>query len=107
MCRHPECPFFCPGSDSCDYILITGKSRRIPSDKCEKYRTGFTGEDRPLYAGFQPMGLSKRVIVKLEKTYRPGIEAKELSVKVGCNERWARAWLFRVHPESRSRYAAG
>ena len=102
MCRHVECPFYCVSSDSCDYMLTTGKPRGVPSDKCTKYKTGFTGDDRPLGSRYIPIGFREDTIAKFEKAYKPGMTATELARKANGTKSWALRWLRRAHPESES-----
>ena len=99
MCIHVECPFYCVSSDTCDYILLTGKMRGVPSDECTKYKTGFTGEDRPLSYKAKPKGFHKSIIHRLEAHYKPGITAIELAKASRLSKAWTLRWLRRVHPE--------
>ena len=103
MCTHLDCPFYCATTDTCDYILLTGKARGVKSEQCTKYRTGFSGDDKPLNSRLTPGSMSAKIIKRLEKSYYYGIEVKMLANKAGCSEVWARTWMYRVHPENAKR----
>ena len=107
MCSHIECPFYCYASDSCDYFLITGNRRPTPSKICQKYKTDFTGEDKPLSNRPIPSGINPEIIEKLKQKYVPGIDAKTLSIRADVDIHYSQRWLNRAHPEDSRFYRNG
>lgn len=101
MCTHLNCPFYCLASDSCDYLLVTGHCRPAPSNVCDKYKTDFTGEDRPLSFRALPGGVNEDVLLRLEAKFVPGIDSRTLSRLANVDSHYTQRWIRRVHPEER------
>ena len=99
MCSHLECPFYCIASDTCDYFVVTGNRRPTPSDVCEKYKTDFTGEDRPLSFRAVPGGINKDALLRMQKYYTPGMGAKALARLAHASDHYTQRWIRRAHPE--------
>ena len=100
MCKHYDCQYYSPNTESCDYILITGHSRGcLPTDDCDKHCTD-PKKMEVLTVRRKRRHVDHAGIRRLEKEYRPELETKELAVVARVDRDEALLWRRKVHPES-------
>jgi len=105
MCHKYGCVFYSPTSMTCDYFLITGKTRGCaPTDECEHYGLTLNGV-KPIYKGFKPRGVTQAKLDKLELAYQKyeskSNSVEELAKKAGMGKALMRGYVRKVHPESK------
>jgi len=104
MCRHYECYYYAPVSESCDYMLITGKRRPCPpTDDCECLCTEFDKMER-LHKYYKVRTVNFKGIEEMEKVYVPGMYAPVLASLANVSHQEALAWMRKVHPECTDTY---
>lgn len=100
MCKHFDCVFYAPITDTCDYMLIMGTPRGCAAtEDCEKFATNFSGL-RSIIAGYRPRQVNMVVMHKLKKAYTPDISSEELARKTGVSGNLALKWMKKTHPEN-------
>ena len=98
-CKHFDCICYSPTTDSCDYILIFGRRRGIPGDKCDLCLKGFDDEHRPIIKGYTPRYVNHGLLRKLEKAYSPDKTINDMAKKASVNADFVSRWVRKVHPE--------
>ena len=100
MCKHYGCEYYCPKSNTCDYMLITGERRGCPpTDDCNKYCTD-PAEVKAVVAGYIPRIVDWEAIHNMERVYVADMETKELARQAKVSVTEALFWTRKVHPES-------
>ena len=101
MCKHYDCYYYCPATETCDYCLIAGKLRGCkPTDDCEKYCTHVSQLEvmHPRY--YSPRVINKKGIRRMEQVYKDGMKTTVLAELANVSKQEALAWMVKVHPES-------
>lgn len=101
MCKHYECLYYVPDTESCDYLIISGRRRGcLPTDDCIRLCTN--PKDmviaRPRF--YHPRVVHKDQIERMAKEYQDGMDTKTLSEKAKVPQVEAYRWMCKVHPES-------
>ena len=100
MCKHFDCVFYSPTTETCDYMIIMGKPRGCsPTDDCERFATNFNGL-RSIIAGYRPRRVNMVTMHKLKKAYTPDMSSEELAKKAGVPINFASNWIKKTHPEN-------
>lgn len=104
MCHKFGCVFYSPTTMTCDYFIITGKTRGCPAtDDCNKYSL-VLGDERPLNKGFVPRRVTQEKLDYLERVYQEyAKKAKTLNEFCeisGVGTQLGTGYVRKVHPES-------
>ena len=98
MCKHYECVYYAPKTESCDYMLIMGTPRGCSPEECTKCRTNLDGV-KPIIRGYRPRKIDMAAIHRMEKAYKPFMSQEELASVAHVPENMACQWVRKVHPE--------
>ena len=103
-CKHFDCLYFSPQTETCDYILITGESRKCRSDKCDKY-TIDPKEINAASKGYKPRTVDRAALARLDKAYSKDKTMEDMAKESGVNLDLVSMWARKVHPECASKYS--
>lgn len=99
MCKHWDCVCYAPTTESCDYILIFGKSRGCkPTDDCPYYRTDFKGTS-PVRLPGQLRKVDMARVQRMKDAYNPKMFIEDLAKKAHVSEGVMLSWVKKEHPE--------
>lgn len=99
MCKHFDCIFYAPVTETCDYMLIAGHRRDCPAtDDCSHFATEL-GKEKILRKNFKPRVVDPESLARLEKHYESGITIEKLSKRARLPFEFTAQWMRKVHPE--------
>ena len=100
MCKHFECLYYSPRTETCDYILFTGHSRGCPpTDDCTKLCSDPKGMIR-IHSRARVRTIHWDYLERLAASYRDDIDSKVLAMAAKVPYEEAYAWMCKVHPEN-------
>ena len=95
MCKHWECACYSPATESCDYILIFGKSRGCPpTDDWKEYRTSSKG-----FPASKKRYVDLAAVARMEKAYDPNSITFKMAKKARVSINLYQSWVKKAHPE--------
>ena len=101
MCKHYECQYYTPETETCDYYIITGKRRGCPpTDSCDKLCTSPADMEILRKRFYTPREVNHEGIRRMEQVYLPNMKTKTLSELAQVSQKEALDWTRKVHPES-------
>jgi len=99
MCKHWDCVCYAPATESCDYILIYGKSRGCPAtDKCPHYRTDFS-DTQPVRLPGQLRRVNLERVKRMKEAYDPKLFIEDMAARAHVSEGVMLSWVRKEHPE--------
>lgn len=98
-CKHFVCICYNPETESCDYLLLFGRSRGIPGDGCNLCLHEFDEEHRPLVRGVKARRVNLDAINKVASVYDPNESFYNMAKNSGVNKDFVAKWIRKVHPE--------
>ena len=101
MCKHYDCYYYCPETETCDYYLITGKLRGcLPTDDCDRHCTNIEDVINLRKGYYTPRTIDFAAIRRMEKCYTPDMDTKTLSYRARVSRVEARRWIKKINPDS-------
>lgn len=99
MCKHYDCVCYSPATETCDYILIYGKSRGCkPTNDCEHYRTDYKGT-KPVKLPSMLRRVNLDRVKRMKDVYRPTMLVEDMAAKANVAKGEMLAWVRKEHPE--------
>lgn len=101
MCKHYDCYCYCPETETCDFLLITGKRRPCPAtDDCTCHCTNIQDFLNLRKSFYKPRDIDHAAIRRMEKAYTPDMDTRMLSAVAHVPRIEARQWIKKINPDS-------
>ena len=86
-CTHFDCAYRCAFTDTCDYLLVTGRRRESPAAGCHRYEKKL----RPCQDSGADFGSAADEAL-MEELYRSGLTDREIASELGLSPVAVGAW---------------
>ena len=102
-CKHFECVFYAPKTETCDYLIITGHSRGCSVEECDKL-TSDASSVTPLVKDKRLRIIDLDAIHRLERVYTPNKSVSQMAREARVSKNFVFLWGKQVHPEAKTQF---
>lgn len=102
-CKHFECVYYAPKTETCDYLIITGNRRGCSVENCDKC-TSDPSDVKPLLKDKRLRYIDLDAIHRLEKAYSPNKTVSQMAREARVTNNFVLLWGKQVHPEAKTQF---